>query len=176
MTVDEERAKPNRQILEQIQEEAKRKGHHPKSRIVPPTLEDWELVCNATRGRIGKIAEAFDVSVHTVYKWRDEEEGFNDALNAPREIVMDKLQDVAELMAMGVPDQDPETGRFVGWKERPSEAIILKLFKIYGMNRGFGDNPQEVNVNIKDGTIPVSKWLDLNTEPRQTGEAEEPIE
>lgn len=156
--------KPNPEYLEKLQHETIEKRKHSRRKITPPTLEDFERVCEATRGRVGKIAEAFEVSIHTVYKWRDEEPGFNDALNAPREIVMDKLQEVAELLAIGIPDIDPQTGRLLGWKEPPKEATLHKLLDTYGMMRGFGRNPQEVNINLKDGTIPVAKWLEFNTE------------
>lgn len=168
---EERRATIKPEVLERISEESKKKGRHSRGRIIPPTLEDFELAARVTSGRISKIAEAFDVSEDTIYKWRDEEPGFREALNAPREIVMDKLEATAELLALGIPDIDPNTKQIRGWIERPSEAVLLRLMKIYGMHRGFGDNPQEVNINLKEGSIPIQKWLSLNTEaPQQTGD------
>ncbi len=165
------RATIDREKLERISEESKQKGRHSRARIIPPTLEDFELAAREAKGRIGKIAEVFSVSPDTIYKWRDEEPGFREALNAPREMVADKLEATAELLALGIPDIDPETKQFRGWIVQPSEQALFRLMKVYGMHRGFGDNPQEVNINLKEGSIPIQKWLSLNTEtPQQTGE------
>lgn len=161
----------NHEALEKIKAEDKenaKNGRHSRRKIVPPTLEDFARVCEATRGRMGKIAEAFDVGVTTVYKWRDEEPGFAEALNSPREIVMDKLTEVAEIIAVGIPELD-DNGKFVGWKEYPNVTTLHKLMDTYGMMRGFGRNPQEVNVNIKDGGVPIAKWLELNTQDKVMG-------
>lgn len=168
---EKRRATIDREKLERISEESKQKGRHSRARIIPPTLEDFEKVARDTKGRIGKIAEVFSVSPDTIYKWRDEEPGFREALNTPREMVADKLEATAELLAFGIPDIDPETKQFRGWIVQPSEQALFRLMKVYGMHRGFGDNPQEVNINLKEGSIPIKKWLTLNTEaPQQTGE------
>lgn len=148
------------------------KGHHSRRKIPAPTLEDFEKVCEVARGRMGKIAEAFGVSIDTVYRWRDQEEGFEQALNRPREIAMDKLTEVAELIAVGIPELD-ENGKFVGWKEYPNVTTLHKLMDTYGKMRGFGGNPRDLNITIKDGSVPVSKWLNLNTEIAQMGDSDD---
>lgn len=168
---EKRRATIDQEKLERISEESKQKGRHSRARIIPPTLEDFEKVARDTKGRICMIADVFGVSPDTIYKWRNEEKGFREALNTPREIMMDKLETTTELLALGIPDIDPETKQFRGWIVQPSEQALFRLMKVYGMHRGFGDNPQEVNINLKEGSIPIQKWLSLNTEaPQQTGE------
>lgn len=175
-------AEPDEEVLQRIEredEEADRKAKAEGKRnaratgckITPPTLETWEEACRRTRGRRGRLAEAFDVSENTIDRWRAECEGFEETLNHPREIMMDKLEDTAEILALGKPDID-ENGKFAGWLERPDVTVLLRLMKAYGMHRGFGDNPQEVNVRVKGGGIPIAKWLELNTETNEEDDAD----
>ena len=71
-----------------------------------PPLKDFVAAAKATRGTMGKIAEAFGVSRRTVINWCNKDPRFRDAIEEWRGVLLDECIKSARAIAIGIPKLD----------------------------------------------------------------------
>lgn len=118
-------------------------------RYKKPTLEQFKKAIEATRGNLTATAKALGVVRATVWHWAKEDEDFRDTINDARKGKLDQFISTAELVALGIPDVDPETKRVVGWVEKPDPQMLRYFMSTLGRDEGFGDN-LDITTNGKD--------------------------
>jgi hypothetical protein len=114
-----------------------------------PPLEEFKKAIEATRGNLTATAKALGVVRATVWKWAKEDEDFRSTINDARKGKLDQFISTAELVALGIPDVDPETKRVVGWVEKPDPQMLRYFMSTLGRDEGFGDN-LDITTNGKD--------------------------
>lgn len=102
-----------------------------------PSLEEFTRAAEATRGFVGKIAEAFKVNRRTVLNWCNKDKRFQDAVDEWRGRMLDDCIRTAHALANGIPEI--KDGKRVGWIERPDSYMLRYLIGKYGANEGFGE-------------------------------------
>ena len=114
-----------------------------------PPLEEFKKAIEATRGNLTATAKALGVVRATVWKWAKEDEDFRSTINDARKGKLDQFISTAELVALGIPDVDPDTKRVVGWVEKPDPQMLRYVMSTLGRDEGFGDN-LDITTNGKD--------------------------
>lgn len=114
-----------------------------------PPLEEFKKAIEATRGNLTATAKALGVVRATVWKWAKEDEDFRSTINDARKGKLDQFISTAELVALGIPDVDPDTKRVVGWVEKPDPQMLRYFMSTLGRDEGFGDN-LDITTNGKD--------------------------
>ena len=72
-------------------------------------------------------AELLGVVRSTLWLWAKQDEDFAEAIKDIRKGKLDQFVTTAELLALGIPDIDPETKKVVGWVEKP-DGLMLRYF------------------------------------------------
>lgn len=113
-----------------------------------PTLKKFKEVSQACNGNITSIAKAFSVSRQAVYDWAKEDELFKRTIDDFKGALLDECVTMGRIVALGVPDRD-ETGKFIGWKERPDPSMLRYFMSTLGRKEGYGENV-DLTTNGKD--------------------------
>lgn len=114
-----------------------------------PPLEEFKKAIEATRGNLTATAKALGVVRGTIWAWAKEDEDFRSTINDARKGKLDQFISTAELVALGIPDVDPDTKRVVGWVEKPDPQMLRYFMSTLGRDEGFGDN-LDITTNGKD--------------------------
>lgn len=121
----------------------------PKERYKKPTLEAFQEALEKTRGNLTNTAKLLGVDRVSVWYWGKEDPDFGDAIKNARKGKLDQFVTTAELLALGIPDIDPETKKVVGWIEKPDGLMLRYFMSTLGRDEGFGEN-LDVTTNGKD--------------------------
>lgn len=120
-----------------------------------PSLDEFVDFLRKTGGNLTQTAGIMGVSRQTIHRWMREDEEFKAAVQNERKALFDKCLDVSSIVALGVPILDPQTGAFMGWRERPDGNMLRYLMSTLGRDEGFGeqttvslDNPLPTVINI----------------------------
>lgn len=76
-------------------------------------------------------------------------EQFAAAIKDSRKQILDQFFTTAELVALGIPDIDPDTNKVVGWIEKPDGQMLRYFLSTLGREEGFGEN-LDITTNGKD--------------------------
>lgn len=110
----------------------------------------FRQVCEKKGGNITEIAKAFEVSRRCVQNWLAKNYRFKEAVDDTKSARIDLAESQALNMIKGVPKfEKDEKGNdvFVGWKEKPSEAMIIFTLKTLGKDRGYIERIQTEEIN-----------------------------
>lgn len=121
----------------------------PKVEYKKPTLKDFKVALKKTRGNLTNTAELLGVVRSTLWLWAKQDEDFAEAIKDVRKGKLDQFVTTAELLALGIPDIDPETKKVVGWVEKPDGLMLRYFMSTLGRDEGFGEN-LDVTTNGKD--------------------------
>lgn len=114
-----------------------------------PELEKFREVSKQTYGSVSAIAKRFSVSRKTVYQWIEENEEFKHEVVDSRGELLDKCISTSRVVALGIPELD-ESGRIIGWKERPNGRMLRYFMSTLGRNdplwnmSGTGENNSQI--------------------------------
>jgi hypothetical protein len=123
-----------------------------------PDIETFEKAIKACRGNLTQTANMLDVSRAALHAWITTDEQFTEIKNNERKRVFDHCLNMAELVALGIPEVD-EKGKVVGWVERPDSNMLRFLISTLGKDEGFGEKTE---VEIKGGAPIVGIMLPDN--------------
>lgn len=121
----------------------------PKVEYKKPSLKEFKAVLKKTRGNLTNTAELLGVVRSTLWQWAKLDEDFAEAIKDVRKGKLDQFVTTAELLALGIPDIDPETKKVVGWVEKPDGLMLRYFMSTLGRDEGFGEN-LDVTTNGKD--------------------------
>ena len=113
-----------------------------------PTVEKFREVCEAVRGNIGKMAEAFNVNRVTIWKWCDKSPEFRAVIEDSKGKLLDECLRSARLLAMGIPKDKDDIMK--GWKEKPDGQMLRYLISTLGRREGYGES---IDVTSKGESI-----------------------
>lgn len=114
-----------------------------------PTLEELSEALKKTRGNLTNTARLLGISRTTLWRYGKEIPEMGDLIKESRKEKLDQFVTTAELLALGIPDIDPETKKVVGWVEKPDGQMLRYFMSTLGRDEGFGDNI-DVTTNGKD--------------------------
>lgn len=114
-----------------------------------PTLEELSEALKKTRGNLTNTARLLGISRTTLWRYGKEIPEMGDLIKESRKEKLDQFVTTAELLALGIPDIDPETKKVVGWVEKPDGLMLRYFMSTLGRDEGFGDNI-DVTTNGKD--------------------------
>jgi len=112
-----------------------------------PSLDEFDDAIRKTGGNLSQTAGLLGVTRQTVHNWIRENEQFKAVVQDARKKLFDQCLDAARVVALGIPHIDPETGRILGWKERPDGQMLRYLLSTLGRDEGFGES---MNVNLEN--------------------------
>lgn len=112
-----------------------------------PSLDEFEDAVRKTAGNLSQTAGLLQVSRQAIHKWIREDEQFKAVVTDSRKKLFDQCLDAARIVALGIPSIDPQTGRILGWKEKPDGQMLRYLMSTLGRDEGFGES---VNVNLEN--------------------------
>lgn len=121
----------------------------PKVEYKKPTLKDFKAALKKTRGNLTNTAELLGVVRSTLWLWAKQDEDFAEAIKDVRKGKLDQFVTTAELLALGIPDIDPETKKVVGWVEKPDGLMLRYFMSTLGRDEGFGEG-LDLTTNGKD--------------------------
>lgn len=114
-----------------------------------PTLEELSEALKKTRGNLTNTARLLGISRTTLWRYGKEIPEMGDLIKESRKEKLDQFVTTAELLALGIPDIDPDTKKVVGWIEKPDGQMLRYFMSTLGRDEGFGDNI-DVTTNGKD--------------------------
>ena len=114
-----------------------------------PKLRRFEEIAAKYGGNVSRIADAFDVSRLTVYRWCEADARFQAAIEEHRGRLLDRCLETAAIIANGIPRKD-ENGEVIGWNERPDSWMLKFLISTLGRKEGFGE---AVDITTKGESI-----------------------
>lgn len=114
-----------------------------------PTLEELSEALKKTRGNLTNTARLLGISRTTLWRYGKEIPEMGDLIKESRKEKLDQFVTTAELLALGIPDIDPDTKKVVGWIEKPDGLMLRYFMSTLGRDEGFGDNI-DVTTNGKD--------------------------
>lgn len=114
-----------------------------------PNVEVLKQALEKTRGNLTNTAKLLGVDRVTLWRWAKDDPEYKDAISNSRKGKLDQFITTAELLALGIPDIDPETKKVVGWVEKPDAGMLKFFMSTLGRDEGFGDN-LDLTTNGKD--------------------------
>lgn len=121
----------------------------PKTPYKKPSLEEFQEAMKKTRGNLTNAAALLGCERNSITRWAKDDEEFRDVIQDARKSKLDQFITTAELLALGIPDIDPDTKKVVGWIEKPDGLMLRYFMTTLGRDEGFGDNI-DVTTNGKD--------------------------
>lgn len=79
-----------------------------------PTLEELSEALKKTRGNLTNTARLLGISRTTLWRYGKEIPEMGDLIKESRKEKLDQFVTTAELLALGIPDIDPDTKKVVG--------------------------------------------------------------
>lgn len=116
---------------------------------VKPTYEELKDALKKTRGNLTNTAKLLGISRTTLWRYGKDNPEMGDLIKESRKEKLDQFVSTAELLALGIPDIDPDTKKVVGWIEKPDGLMLRYFMSTLGRDEGFGDNI-DVTTNGKD--------------------------
>lgn len=104
---------------------------------------------------IGKVLKVVGISRMTFKRWRDDDVEFNERIEEVFQYDVDDSEEKLKLLRSGIPEFDKETGKFIGWKEKPHFGALVFHLKAKAKDRGYGDS-----LEINDKREPLRKMSD----------------
>lgn len=121
-----------------------------------PGIEKFKEVAAQKNGNLSGIADHFKVQRAAVYGWMNKEPKFREIVEDARMRLFDQCLDTSRVVALGVPERD-ETGKMIGWRERPDGNMLRYLMSTLGKREGFGESI-EVDAKVS-GSISIDEWI-----------------
>jgi hypothetical protein len=87
---------------------------------------------------IGKTCAAIKVGRRTFYDWKSNDEVFAEKYDDLIQEDIDDSEERVRLLRQGIPKFD-QTGKFVGWKERPHFGALTYHLNAKAKDRGYGN-------------------------------------
>ena len=114
-----------------------------------PSVEILKQALEKTRGNLTNTAKLLGVTRITLWRWAKDDPEYKDAITNSRKGKLDQFITTAELLALGIPNIDPETKKVIGWEEKPDAGMLKFFISTLGRDEGFGDN-LDLTTNGKD--------------------------
>lgn len=114
-----------------------------------PPLEEIKQALEKTRGNLTNTAKLLGVDRVTLWHWQKDDPEVKNAIVNSRKGKLDQFITTAELLALGIPDVDPETKKVLGWVEKPDAGMLKFFISTLGRDEGFGDG-LDLTTNGKD--------------------------
>jgi len=105
---------------------------------------------------IGKVLKAVGISRMTFKRWRDEDVEFNEECEEVFQYDVDDSEEKLKLLRAGIPEFDKETGKFIGWKEKPHFGALVLHLKAKAKDRGYGDSLEIADKRNKESLRKMS--------------------
>lgn len=121
----------------------------PKTSYKKPSLDEFKEALKKTRGNLTNTAAVLGCERNSITRWAKEDEEFRDAITNSRKGKLDQFVTTAELLALGIPDIDPDTKKVIGWVEKPDGLMLRYFMSTLGRDEGFGEN-LDITTNGKD--------------------------
>jgi hypothetical protein len=105
-----------------------------------PTLEIFTKIAKKKGGNLTEIASALNVSRRAVTNWMNELPEYREVVDDVKESLLDLSESNMVQLIKGIPEiAVDENGNkvFAGWKQRPSETLIIFHLKTKGKDRGY---------------------------------------
>lgn len=123
-----------------------------------PTIEKFTEVLTSTGGNISQTAKILRVNRSVIYDWIKNDHRFESAVNDCRGKLLDECIAVSRIVALGIPEKDPD-GKMIGWIERPDSSMLRYLLSTLGRNEGFGEHIDLKTETTLKGSIPIKAWI-----------------
>lgn len=88
---------------------------------------------------IGKVCKAVGIGRMTYYRWRENDEEFNEKCEEVFQYDIDDSEEKLRLLRQGLPEFDKE-GRFIGWIEKPHFGALTLHLQAKAKDRGYGNS------------------------------------
>ena len=115
------------------------------------TAKKLENALIASGGNITRCAQALGIARRTLYNKLSETPELAQVIEDSRERMYDECLAVARVLALGIPETD-ESGKFIGWKEKPDGAMLRYIMGARGKRDGFGE-PREAILSFEQQKI-----------------------
>lgn len=86
---------------------------------------------------IGKVCKQVGISRGTFYKWKREDEEFDEQTDETFQYDVDDSEERLRLLRQGLP-RLAEDGTFLGWIEKPHFGALVKHLEAKAKDRGYG--------------------------------------
>ena len=127
-----------------------------------PTAEQFQQIVEAAGGNLSSVARSLKVSRGTISEWVRTDLDFERIVLEERQKLFDEALATARLLMLGVPAyevDDQGRRRFAGWIERPDGQMIRYFLSKLGREEGFGDEPVDVSLRVKNG-VGIRAWIE----------------
>ena len=114
-----------------------------------PPIEEIKQALEKTRGNLTNTAKLLGIDRVTLWYWSKNDPEVRDAIANSRKGKLDQFITTAEILALGIPDIDPETKKVIGWVEKPDAGMLKFFMSTLGRDEGFGD-AMDLTTNGKD--------------------------
>lgn len=128
------------------------------------TAKKLENALIASGGNITRCAQALGIARRTLYYKITETPELAQVIEDSRERMYDECLAVARVLALGIPETD-ESGKFIGWKEKPDGAMLRYIMGARGKRDGFGE-PKEAVLSFEQQRIINKYYKDIEDNKR----------
>ena len=136
-----------------------------------PTVKKFREVLESTGGHLSETARLLGVRRATVWVWARDDEEFAAAIDDTRKQFLDSCIATSRLVALGVPQKDEATGKFIGWLVPPDSNMLRYLMGTLGRDEGFGE---EMTLrHTADEGIDITRWIEKEIEEKQKANREQ---
>lgn len=87
---------------------------------------------------VGKVCEAVGITRKTFYRWRENDQEFDESISDAMEFDIDDSEEKLKLLRHGIPKVDA-SGKLVGWIVKPHFGALVTHLKAKAKDRGYGD-------------------------------------
>jgi len=113
--------------------------------VQPPDLKAEFL--DAYKASMFNISKAIKMvpgvnSRTTIYSWQKTDKAFALAMIEAREELKDFAESQLIVLARGIPKVEQDTGKLLGWDERPDSAAVIFMNKALNKDRGYVEKIQ----------------------------------
>lgn len=130
-----------------------------------PSLKRFKETLAKTGGHLTNTAAILGVDRSTVWEWSKNDPDFETAIRASRKKMLDDALMTANVVALGIPIRDQQTGRIVGWEQPPDSSMLRYLMSTLGKDEDFGE---EVTLHhTTDEGVDIARWIDKEIEEKQ---------
>lgn len=105
-----------------------------------PSYEALKKALEQAHGNLSTTASLLNISRVALWYYAKEDEEFNNIIKDSRKKKLDSFISTAEILALGIPDIDPDTHKVIGWVEKPDGQMLRYFMSTIGRDEGFGDS------------------------------------